>query len=51
MGEIMADAITGTLEKFDLFAGMKHFRIPGTQWIGNQIVALGMLYYRLKDLL
>ena len=51
MGEILADAITGTLEKFDLFAGMKHFRIPGTQWMGNQIIALGMLYYRLKDLL
>lgn len=51
MGEIMADAITGTLERFDLFAGMKHFRIPGSQWIGNQIIALGMLYHRLKDML
>jgi len=49
MGEVVSDAIAGTLEKFDLFAGMKHFRIPGTQWIGNQIIALGMLYYRLKD--
>ena len=51
MGEIVADAIAGTLEKFDLFAGMRHFRIPGTQWMGNQAIALGMLYYRLKDLL
>ncbi len=51
MGEIMADAITGTMEKFDLFANMKHFRIPGSQWLGNQIIALGMLYYRIKDLL
>ena len=49
MGEVMADAVTGTMERFDLFANMKHFRIPGTQWIGNQIIALGMLYYRLKD--
>ena len=49
MGEIVADAICGTLEKFDLFAGMKHFRIPGSQWMGNQIIALGMLYFRLKD--
>ena len=39
----------GTMEKFDLFADMKHFRIPGSQWIGNQIIALGMLYFRLKD--
>jgi glycine/D-amino acid oxidase-like deaminating enzyme len=49
MGELVADAIGGTMEKFDLFADMKHFRIPGSQWIGNQIIALGMLYFRLKD--
>ncbi len=49
MGEIMADAISGTLERFDLFAEIPHFRIPGTRWVGNQIVALGMLYYKLKD--
>jgi glycine/D-amino acid oxidase-like deaminating enzyme len=49
MGEITADAICGTMEKFDLFAEMKHFRIPGSQWMGNQIIALGMLYFRLKD--
>ncbi len=49
MGEIMADAVAGTLERFDLFARVKHFRIPGTQWMGNQLIALGMLYYKLKD--
>jgi len=51
MGEIMADAVGGTMEKFDLFANARHFRIPGTQWFGNQIIALGMLYYRMLDLL
>jgi glycine/D-amino acid oxidase-like deaminating enzyme len=51
MGELAADAIGGTMEKFDLFANMKHFRIPGSQWMGNQIIALGMLYFRLKDML
>lgn len=49
MGELTADAIGGTMEKFDMFANMKHFRIPGSQWMGNQIIALGMLYFRLKD--
>ena len=49
MGEVMADAVTGTMERFDLFDGMTHFRIPGTQWFGNQIIALGMLYYKMKD--
>jgi len=51
MGELVSDAITGTMEKFDLFANMNHFRIPGSQWMGNQIIALGMLYYRMKDML
>lgn len=49
MGEIMADAVSGTMERFDLFAGLKHIRTPGPEWLGNQIVALGMLFYRLKD--
>ncbi|MGB5166516.1 MAG: FAD-binding oxidoreductase [Woeseiaceae bacterium] len=49
MGEVMADAVSGTMERYDLFAGMNHFRIPGTQWFGNQLIALGMLYYKLKD--
>jgi gamma-glutamylputrescine oxidase len=49
MGEIMADAIAGTMEKYDLFANVKHFRIPGSQWIGNQIIAMGMLYYKMMD--
>jgi glycine/D-amino acid oxidase-like deaminating enzyme len=49
MGEIMADAVAGTMEKFDLFADMKHFRIPGSQWLGNQLIALGMMYYKIMD--
>jgi gamma-glutamylputrescine oxidase len=49
MGEVMADAVGGTMARYDLFANMQHFRIPGTQWVGNQIVALGMLYYKLQD--
>ena len=49
MGEVMADAVTGTMERYDLFADVKHFRIPGSQRIGNQILALGMLFYKLKD--
>ena len=51
MGEIMSDAVAGTMERFDLFADVKHFRIPGSQWMGNQMIALGMLYYRMKDML
>ncbi len=50
-GEIMADAIAGTFERMDVFAAVPHRRIPMGQWFGNQLVAMGMLYYRLKDML
>lgn len=50
-GEVVADAICGTMERFDLFAKTRHHRIPLGQRIGSQVVALGMLYYRLRDLL
>jgi len=49
--EIIADAITGQIERFDLFARMPHRRFPLGQRLGNNVIALGMLYYRLKDLL
>lgn len=49
LAEIAADAICGTAEKFDLFERIRHLRIPGNQWFGNQLLALGMIYYRLKD--
>jgi len=51
MGEIISDAVAGTMERFDLFAKMPQIRIPGGNAFGNHIIALGMLYYRLKDLL
>ncbi len=51
MGEVIADAIGGTLERFDLFSRMPRLRLPVGNFLGGQIVALGMLYYRLKDLL
>lgn len=49
--EIVADAICGTAEKFDLFDKIRHIRLPLGRWAGNQMLALGMLYYRVKDLL
>lgn len=48
-GEIMADAVEGTLGRFDLFANVPHHKIPFGQAFGNQLVALGMLYFRLRD--
>lgn len=51
VGEILADAICGQMEDFDVYAKAKHWKIPAPRWVGNNMVALGMLYYRMKDLL
>jgi glycine/D-amino acid oxidase-like deaminating enzyme len=50
-GEIMADAVAGTFEHMDIFRGVSHRRIPFGPIIGGHAVALGMLYYRLRDIL
>lgn len=51
VGEIMADAVSGTMERFDVFSRIRHYRVPVNEWIGSRMIALGMLYYRLRDLL
>ena len=48
-GQIMADAVDGTMGRFDIFANIKPVRLPGQQLLAKQLVALGMLYYKLKD--
>jgi gamma-glutamylputrescine oxidase len=50
-GQIVADAISGTMERLDLFERIRHVRLPVGQFLGNQMLALGMLYYRLRDIL
>lgn len=47
--EIVSDAILGTTERFDLFERIRQIRLPIGRWAGNQLLALGMLYYRLRD--
>uniref|UniRef100_Q0HUM4 FAD dependent oxidoreductase n=1 Tax=Shewanella sp. (strain MR-7) TaxID=60481 RepID=Q0HUM4_SHESR len=49
MAEIMGQAIDGQMREFDLFAAMRHIRIPLNEWFGNQALALGMLYYNLRE--
>jgi len=48
-GEIMADAVGGTLERFDLFAGVKPVVVPGGYTFSKALVTLGMWYYHVKD--
>jgi len=48
-GKIMADAIAGTVEQFDLFANVNPWVIPGSHLLSKPMVALGMMYYQIKD--
>jgi gamma-glutamylputrescine oxidase len=48
-GQIMADAVAGTMEKFDLFADVKPLVVPGARLFNKPMVALGVLYYQIKD--
>jgi glycine/D-amino acid oxidase-like deaminating enzyme len=48
-GQIMADAVAGTLERFDVFAGIQPVLIPGAHCLSKPMVSLGMLYYLVKD--
>jgi gamma-glutamylputrescine oxidase len=49
MGEILADALTGTLGRFDTFAAFKHVRVPFGAVLGNPLLAAGMWYYNLLE--
>ena len=50
-GEILAEAIAGNTCKLELFERVRHPRIALGKVLGSQVLALGMLYYRLIDLL
>ena len=50
-GQILADTICGDAERFDVFDRIPHWKLPGGKWFANPALALGMLYYRLKEIL
>lgn len=50
-GRVVAEAMCGQAERFDLFARLKHRNFPGGRLLRMPALVLGMAYYRLKDLL
>ena len=48
-GQILAEVIAGTSERFDVISKLKTMRLPGAATFSRQLVALGMIYYGLKD--
>ena len=50
-GNLVADAIRGTAERFDVFARIPHANFPGGAALRRPGLVLAMLWYRLRDLL
>jgi gamma-glutamylputrescine oxidase len=50
-GKLAAQAIAGQAERFDVFARIPHRDFPGGAILRRPALVLGMLYYRLRDLL
>ena len=50
LGKVLADAICGDSEQFDIFARIRHLAFPGGV-LRRPALTLGMLYYRIRDLL
>jgi gamma-glutamylputrescine oxidase len=48
-GKIIAEAITGTASRFDVFASLPIHTFPGGTWFRYPGMVLGMLYYSMKD--
>ncbi|EOD77383.1 Gamma-glutamyl-putrescine oxidase [Grimontia indica] len=50
-GKVIAEAISGTAERFDVFAKVKHMTFPGGPLLRSPLLAIGMTYHRLKEAL
>jgi gamma-glutamylputrescine oxidase len=48
-GKLMAEAIAGTAERFDVFARIPHRKFPGGRLLRYPAQVLGMLFYSLRD--
>jgi gamma-glutamylputrescine oxidase len=50
-GQLVAEAVAGTAERFDVFTRIPHRVFPGGVLLRRPALVLAMLYYRLRDLL
>ena len=50
-GKLAAEAVSGTAERFDVFARIPHRDFPGGALFRRPSLVAAMLYYRLRDLL
>ncbi len=50
-GRLVAEAISGQAERFDLFARMRHRDFPGGRLLRTPLLVLATTFYRLRDLI
>lgn len=50
MARVLANKIAGDSKRFDIFASIKHMPFPGGKLFRVPAMALGMAYYKFKDL-
>jgi len=50
-GKLVAEALAGTAERFDVFARIPHRDFPGGPLLRRPSLIAAMMYYRLRDLL
>ena len=50
-GQLVAEAMAGDSQRFDVFARLKHRPFPGGRWLRTPALVLGMAWYRMKDAL
>lgn len=48
-GELVAEAMAGTAERFDVLANLPSRPFPGGKWLRQPLATLGLLYYAMKD--
>ncbi len=50
-GKILAEAVAGTAERFDVFARIPHLPFPGGRLLRTPSLVLAMTWFKLRDLL
>ncbi|MCB1754415.1 MAG: FAD-binding oxidoreductase [Gammaproteobacteria bacterium] len=48
-GKLIAEAVAGSAERFDVFARLPSHSFPGGRWLRYPAQVAGMLYYSLRD--
>lgn len=51
LGKVLAEAVAGTAERFDVFEKIRHNPFPGGDSLKRPLFLLAMTWYRLRDML